>query len=49
MEIAEMKPDFLMRVWRLTDRKSLAENANNINIWNNVRDYFPYPYGLIRE
>jgi len=35
---------FLLRKWQLSDIKSLAENANNINIWNNVRDYFPYPY-----
>ena len=36
--------DLLLREWRLSDTKSLAENANSINIWNNVRDYFPYPY-----
>jgi len=35
---------FLLREWRFSDKKSLAENANNINIWNNVRDYFPHPY-----
>ena len=28
----------------MSDAASLAENANNINIWNNVRDYFPHPY-----
>jgi RimJ/RimL family protein N-acetyltransferase len=33
-----------LREWILSDAESLAENANNINIWNNVRDYFPYPY-----
>jgi len=37
-------PNFTLREWRLSDVTSLAENANNINIWNNVRDYFPYPY-----
>jgi len=36
--------NFSLREWRLSDAASLAENANNINIWNNVRDYFPYPY-----
>ena len=36
--------NFILREWRLSDSMSLAENANNINIWNNVRDYFPYPY-----
>ena len=39
-----MNSDFLLREWQLSDKKSLAENANNINIWNNVRDYFPHPY-----
>jgi RimJ/RimL family protein N-acetyltransferase len=35
---------FKLREWRLSDAASLAENANNIHIWNNVRDYFPHPY-----
>jgi len=35
---------FELREWRLTDAASLAENANNINIWNNLKDAFPYPY-----
>jgi hypothetical protein len=35
---------FELREWQLSDAASLAENANNINIWNNVRDYFPHPY-----
>ncbi|MDO4726005.1 MAG: GNAT family protein [Porphyromonadaceae bacterium] len=39
-----MNINFELREWRLTDSASLAENANNINIWNNLRDYFPYPY-----
>jgi RimJ/RimL family protein N-acetyltransferase len=39
-----MNTNFLLREWRQADKKSLAENADNINIWNNVRDYFPYPY-----
>jgi len=39
-----MKQNFELREWRLSDAASLAENANNINIWNNVRDYFPHPY-----
>ena len=36
--------DFILREWQMSDAASLAENANNINIWNNVRDYFPHPY-----
>jgi len=39
-----MQSDFLLREWQLTDKISLARNANNINVWNNVRDYFPHPY-----
>jgi RimJ/RimL family protein N-acetyltransferase len=39
-----MSQTFELREWNLSDATSLAENANNINIWNNVRDYFPYPY-----
>lgn len=39
-----MSKNYLLREWSLSDKISLAENANNINIWNNVRDYFPYPY-----
>ena len=35
---------FLLRKLHLSDKTSLTENANNINIWNNVRDYFPHPY-----
>ncbi|MDR0363876.1 MAG: GNAT family N-acetyltransferase [Bacteroidales bacterium] len=40
-----MEP-FVLRKWRLEDAESLAEQANNIKIWNNVRDYFPHPYSL---
>ena len=36
--------NFELRELQLSDAASLAENANNINIWNNVRDYFPHPY-----
>lgn len=28
------------------DCESIARHANNINVWNNVRDYFPHPYTL---
>ena len=33
-----------LRPWQLTDVASLARQANNSNIWNNLRDYFPHPY-----
>jgi RimJ/RimL family protein N-acetyltransferase len=35
---------FKLREWQPSDAASLAENANNIHVWNNVRDYFPHPY-----
>ena len=34
------------RAWKHGDEESLAENANNINIWKNVRDRMPYPYTI---
>ncbi len=39
-----MDMDFLLREWRWSDKASLVENADNIKIWNNVRDRFPHPY-----
>ena len=39
-----MKSKFSLRDWQLSDAKSLAENANNINVWNSLNDYFPHPY-----
>jgi len=35
---------YTIRAWQKNDAESLAENANNIRIWNNVRNFFPYPY-----
>jgi RimJ/RimL family protein N-acetyltransferase len=34
----------LLRNWQLSDKTSLAIHADSINIWNNLRDYFPNPY-----
>ncbi len=34
----------LIRQWNENDLDNLVQNANNINIWNNLRNYFPYPY-----
>ena len=42
MEIKSNK--FTLRPWRMSDVEALARNANNIEIWNNMRDGFPYPY-----
>lgn len=37
---------FELRNWQEGDEESLAKNANNLAIWNQVRDYFPSPYTL---
>ena len=36
--------DFILREWQMSDAASIAENANNIHIWNNLRDGLPHPY-----
>lgn len=36
----------ILRPWKKEDRQVLAMLANNILIWNNVRDRLPYPYTL---
>lgn len=33
-----------LRPWREGDEDALSRHASNRNIWNNVRDFFPYPY-----
>lgn len=35
-----------LRSFKKSDAKDIAKYANNIQIWNNVRDLFPYPYSL---
>lgn len=35
-----------LREWKKSDRAILAALANNINIWNNVRDRLPHPYQI---
>lgn len=35
-----------VRSWRIGDETSLERNANNRNIWRNLRDAFPHPYTL---
>jgi len=34
----------ILRELEFADKKRLAQLANNKKIWDNVRDYFPYPY-----
>ena len=38
------KSNFTLRSFKNGDQESLVENANNIKIFNNVKDSFPYPY-----
>ncbi len=33
-----------LRLWKKSDSQNLAILANNIHIWNNVRDRLPHPY-----
>lgn len=35
-----------IRDWRVGDETSLVRHANNLKIWQNVRDAFPYPYTM---
>jgi [ribosomal protein S5]-alanine N-acetyltransferase len=39
-------PSCRLRPWRDGDEASLVHHANNIKIWENVRDHFPYPYTM---
>jgi RimJ/RimL family protein N-acetyltransferase len=34
----------IIRPWAQADLQNLVYFANNINIWNNLRNYFPHPY-----
>lgn len=36
----------LIRKWNINDIEVLVQIANNINVWNNLRNYFPHPYTL---
>ena len=35
---------YVIREFSYSDCESLAENADNNKIWNNLMDYFPLPY-----
>jgi ribosomal-protein-alanine N-acetyltransferase len=39
-------PTVVLRPWRPTDREALAALANDRRISINLRDRFPYPYGV---
>ena len=32
------------REWRINDKAAIADNLNNLNVLNNLRDGLPYPY-----
>jgi RimJ/RimL family protein N-acetyltransferase len=32
--------------WKMEDASRLSDCFNNVNIWNNLRDYIPHPYHL---
>lgn len=36
----------LLRPWRATDASSVATNADDREVWRNMRDRFPHPYML---
>ena len=33
-----------LRPWQREDAQELTLTANNLNVWNNVRDHLPHPY-----
>lgn len=39
-------PHALLRPWRASDAESLARNADDREVWRNMRDRFPHPYTL---
>jgi [ribosomal protein S5]-alanine N-acetyltransferase len=34
----------VIRAWKNEDLQELVLQANNVNVWNNLRNYFPHPY-----
>ena len=38
--------NFKLRPWTMGDKESIVEQANNINVWKTLRDFFPHPYRL---
>jgi ribosomal-protein-alanine N-acetyltransferase len=34
----------LLRSWQAADLDTLVAQADNINVWNQLRNYFPHPY-----
>lgn len=42
--IVKQSDKLTLRTWEATDAASLAAHANNMRVWNRVRDLFPHPY-----
>jgi RimJ/RimL family protein N-acetyltransferase len=38
--------EVVIRPFRMDDKEKLAQLANNKKLWDNLRDYIPYPYSL---
>jgi [ribosomal protein S5]-alanine N-acetyltransferase len=38
--------NFILRHWQKGDLRSLVKNANNFNVWINLKDAFPHPYTI---
>ena len=41
-----MLQSYVLRQWQSGDEESLTKNANNYNIWRNLKDIFPHPYTI---
>lgn len=41
-----MPQPYTLRQWQSGDEESLTKNANNYNIWRNLKDIFPHPYTI---
>lgn len=41
-----MTQSYTLRQWQKGDEESLTKNANNYNIWRNLKDIFPHPYTI---
>ncbi len=41
-----MLQPYTLRQWQSGDEESLTKNANNYNIWRNLKDTFPHPYTI---
>ena len=42
----KLPPEVLLRTWKKNDAHPLAVMANNKKIWDNLRDYIPFPYTI---